>query len=215
MCGITGIFSTDPRDIIPEILRGMTTSIRHRGPDDEGYVFINTITSRCEPRVGDDTIIELKGKMKYLSAPLESGYDLAFGHRRLAILDLSTAGHQPMSNETGDLWIIHNGEIYNHEELRIELLDKGHVFKSRTDTEVILHSYEQWGEKSLNKFNGMWAFVIWDSRSKKLFCSRDRFGIKPFYYYFDGLKFIFSSEIKAILATDAMERKPNRQSIFD
>jgi asparagine synthase (glutamine-hydrolysing) len=215
MCGITGIFSTDPRDITPEILRGMTTSIRHRGPDDEGYIFINTITSRCEPRVGDDTIIELKGKMKHLSDPLESGYDLAFGHRRLSILDLSTTGHQPMSNETGDLWIIHNGEIYNHEELRIELLDKGHVFKSRTDTEVILHSYEQWGEKSLNKFNGMWAFVIWDSRSKKLFCSRDRFGIKPFYYYFDGLKFIFSSEIKAILTTDAMERKPNRQSIFD
>jgi asparagine synthase (glutamine-hydrolysing) len=215
VCGITGIFSTDPRDITPNILRGMTASIRHRGPDDEGYIFIDTAGSRFESRAGDDTVVEFKEKVKHLSAPLESGYDLALGHRRLSILDLSAAGHQPMSNETGDLWIVHNGEIYNHAALRLELMDRGHVFKSGTDTEVILHSYEQWGEQSPNKFNGMWAFAIWDSRSRKLFCSRDRFGIKPFYYYFDGFRFIFSSEIKAILETGAVERKPDRQSVFD
>jgi asparagine synthase (glutamine-hydrolysing) len=215
MCGITGIFSENAGEITPDLLQRMTKTLKHRGPDDEDYVFINTSTGRYEPRSGDESAPELRTMMKHVCAPIEFQFDLALGHRRLSILDLSAAGHQPMGNEEGSIWIVHNGEIYNHAELREELKDKGHLFKSRTDTEVILHSYEQWGEACLNRFNGMWAFAIWDSRSQKLFCSRDRFGIKPFYYFFKDGKFVFASEIKALLETGLIERKPNNQSIFD
>ena len=107
---------------------------------------------------------------------------IGLGHCRLSIIDLSEAGHQPMSNEDENLWIIYNGEIYNYLELRPELIKHGHKFKSNTDTEIIIHAYEEWDEKCLEKFNGDWAFAIWDKKKKELFCSRDRFGIKPFYY---------------------------------
>jgi len=215
MCGIVGIFSSDSSEVTPELLGRMTKTIRHRGPDDEGYVLINTSTGRCEPRAGDDTIAELRGTLKHLSASTEFTLDIALGHRRLSIIDLSAAGHQPMSNEEGTVWIAHNGEVYNHVELREELKSRGYRFRSRTDTEVILHSYEEWGHECLSRFNGMWAFAIWDSRERKLFCSRDRFGIKPFYYFFDGKRLLVASEIKAILQADFVVRKPNNQTVFD
>lgn len=215
MCGIAGIYGSDPQEVTPELLLNMTRSIRHRGPDDEGYALFDVSTGRCESRSGDDTVAEHRERMGHLSAPIESPFDLALGHRRLSIIDPSAAGHQPMGNEEGNTWIVHNGEIYNHAELRDELRDRGHRFGSRTDTEVILHSYEEWGTECLNRFNGMWAFAIWDGNSRKLFCSRDRFGIKPFYYYYDGRRFAFASEIKALLEADYIPRRPDNQAIFD
>ena len=136
------------------------------------------------------------------------GEKFVFGHRRLSIVDLSDAGHQPMQYLNRYV-ITFNGEIYNHLELRKELEKNGYVFQSHTDTEVIMASYDFWGVDCLNKFNGMWAFVIYDRLKDKYFMSRDRFGKKPFYYYKDQEKFIFGSEIKVILAHPDVESKPN------
>ena len=121
-------------------------------------------------------------------------------YRRLAIIDLSDDGLQPMTNEDGTLWLVFNGEIYNFIELREELIGKGHRFHSHSDSEVILHAYEEWGTECLQRFNGMWAFALWDCKTQQLLCARDRFGIKPFYYTECGGSFLFASEIKALLA---------------
>jgi asparagine synthase (glutamine-hydrolysing) len=120
------------------------------------------------------------------------------GHLRLSIVDLST-GQQPMFNEAGNLSIIYNGEIYNHADLRPSLERAGHVYKSHSDTEAIIHAYEGFGEDCVTRFRGMFAFAIWDSQKRRLFCARDRLGIKPLYYYFDGQLFAFASEIKALV----------------
>jgi asparagine synthase (glutamine-hydrolysing) len=124
---------------------------------------------------------------------------IGLAHRRLAIIDLSNDGLQPMTNEDGMLWLVYNGEIYNYVELREELTGKGHRFHSQSDTEVILHAYEEWDTGCLQRFNGMWAFALWDDRRQQLFCARDRFGIKPFYYTEINGSFLFASEIKALL----------------
>jgi len=141
--------------------------------------------------------------------------NIGFAHRRLSIIDLSSVGHQPMSNEEKTIWIIHNGEVYNYLEIREDLRKKGYRFRSNTDTEVILYSYQEYGVKCLQRFNGMWAFAIWDERERKLFCARDRFGIKPFYYFFDGKKFVFASEIKGILEDKNIPKEPNEQIIYN
>ena len=125
---------------------------------------------------------------------------VGLGHRRLAIIDLSPTGHQPMGNEHGDVLIVYNGELYNYQKLRAELQGAGHRFHSKSDTEVIVHAYEEWGSACLERLNGHFAFAIWDSRHSQLLLARDRFGTRPLYYYFDGAKFLFGSEIKAILA---------------
>jgi asparagine synthase (glutamine-hydrolysing) len=119
--------------------------------------------------------------------------------RRLSIIDLAR-GHQPIANEDGSIWIVFNGEIYNHRELRRELVSRGHFFRTESDTEVILHLYEDRGERVVEELRGMFAFAIWDTRRRKLLLARDRFGQKPLFYRFDGRRFLFSSEIKAILA---------------
>ena len=121
------------------------------------------------------------------------------GHRRLAILDLSERGQQPMSYWEGRYWITFNGEIYNFLEIKKELMTKGHRFQSESDTEVVLASYAEWGEKCLEKFNGMWAFAIWDSEKKELFLSRDRFGKKPLFWFHGRGTFAFASELTALL----------------
>lgn len=135
---------------------------------------------------------------------------VSLGQTRLSIIDLSNAGNQPMSNENGDIWIVYNGETYNFKELKESL--KGHKFNSETDTEVLIHLYEEHGIEMLPMLNGMFAFCIYDSTNKKLFLARDRTGVKPLYYYFDGRKFIFSSEIKSILAHD-IPKKINYDSL--
>jgi len=135
--------------------------------------------------------------------PDDSGYyfkeNVGFGFRRLSIIDLNN-GHQPLSNEDGTIWIVFNGEIYNHLTLREELIKRGHQFKTKSDTETIVHLYEEYGSDCVNHLRGMFGFAIWDEKKKKLFCARDRFGIKPFFYYIDNEKLIFGSEIKCILS---------------
>ncbi|MGH7791248.1 MAG: asparagine synthase (glutamine-hydrolyzing), partial [Thermodesulfobacteriota bacterium] len=125
--------------------------------------------------------------------------NLGLGMRRLSIIDLST-GHQPISNEDGTIWIVFNGEIYNHLDIRKELESKGHKFSTNTDTEAIVHAYEEFGENCVDKLRGMFAFAIWDKAKRKLFLARDRIGIKPLYYFIDDKRFIFGSELKVILA---------------
>jgi len=151
--------------------------------------------------------------------PDDEGYYLegpiGLGHCRLSIIDLTPAGHQPMSNEDGTIWLVFNGEIYNFLDLVADLRSKGHIFQSRTDGEVIIHAYEQYGIKCLSRFNGMWAFALWDERNHRLFCARDRLGVKPFYYHFDGYRFLFASEIKALLQDKNIKRQPNDLIIFD
>lgn len=144
---------------------------------------------------------------------LESGIGLA--HRRLSIIDLSHKGRQPMSSTDKKLWIVFNGEIYNYQELRSELLSYGYTFHSETDTEIILNAYAKWGKDCLSHFNGMWSFAIWDSVKEELFCARDRFAIKPFVYYYNGTTFIFASEIKALLQHPLIKAIPNYQAIYD
>lgn len=140
---------------------------------------------------------------------------LSLGHRRLSIIDLSEHGRQPMFNEDGSICLIFNGEIYNFRELRAELEPKGHVFDSNADSEVILHAYEEYGVDALHRLRGMFAFGIWDSRKSALFLARDRIGIKPLYYYNKNGKFIFASEIKAILQDPALSRELNHQALYD
>lgn len=167
MCGICGKLNFDrAATIAPALCKEMADTIRHRGPDDEGY---------------------------YVSGPVGLGF------RRLSIIDLNT-GHQPLSNEDGTVWIVFNGEIYNYQELRQQLQAKGHVFSTKTDTEVIVHLYEEYGEACVEKLRGMFAFAIWDDRQKVLLLARDRVGIKPLYYRLTDKSIIFGSEIKTILA---------------
>ena len=127
-------------------------------------------------------------------------------HRRLAIIDLSTAAGQPMCNEDGSLWITFNGEIYNFHELRRELEKQGHVFRTHSDTEVIVHAYEEFGRHCLERLRGMFAFAIWDGRTRTLFLARDRVGKKPLFYFYAADRFLFASEIKALFADDTVPR---------
>ncbi len=138
----------------------------------------------------------------------------SLGNARLSILDLSTRGNQPMSARNGKLWIVYNGEVYNFPEIKKELTARGYKFNSHTDTEVVLKSYEEYGPGCLEKFNGMFAFAIWDEEKKELFLARDRIGIKPLYYYFKDGKLIFGSEIKSILEADCVRKEVNLQSMY-
>lgn len=138
---------------------------------------------------------------------------VGLGHRRLSIIDLA-GGHQPMSNEDGTVWIVFNGEIYNHAALRRDLEARGHRYRTRCDTETILHLYEEEGPDCVHRLEGMFAFVIWDSRRQTLFGARDRIGIKPFYYHQDGGRFLFASEIKSILKHPGVSREIDREGLY-
>lgn len=137
--------------------------------------------------------------------------NVGLGHRRLSIIDLSPLGHQPMFNEDGSIALVYNGEIYNFAELCPPLCGKGHAFASKSDTEVIIHAYEEWGFDSLQKFNGMFAFALWDGKRRALWLVRDRLGVKPLYYYWDGEILVFASEIKPILKTGAVRPALNEE----
>lgn len=159
-----------------------------------------------EGAVTEDLVASMRDTMTHRGPDGEGTYiskdrRLGLGHRRLSIVDLSPAGAQPMTNEDGTLWIAFNGEIYNHEALRRELEPKGHRYRSRSDTETLLHGYEEWGEKLLDRLEGMFAIALWDEKKQELFVARDRMGVKPLYWTLDGKgRFLFASEIKAILA---------------
>lgn len=191
MCGIVGVIS---KQAFPaSFIQSMNNTLIHRGPDCEGYL------------LGGTHEFDINSPQCNI---IDSPIPFAFGHRRLAILDLSEQGNQPMCYR-GRYWIIYNGEVYNHVEIREELETLGYTFRSQTDTEVIMASYDAWGVDCLNRFNGMWAFALYDSKTEEIFISRDRFGVKPLYYYQDNQHFIFGSEIKALLKHPAVTKEPN------
>ncbi|GBC59248.1 asparagine synthase [Desulfonema ishimotonii] len=198
MCGIVGILNKDARPVDPAILGKMTDTLIHRGPDDEGY-YINSTETRAE-------------NAKWKKAAGRGNVGL--GQRRLSIIDLS-GGHQPMTNEDHTVWISFNGEIYNFQELKKELVAKGHQFRTNSDTEAIIHGYEEWGKACVSRLRGMFAFAIWDENRKRLFMARDRLGIKPLYYYTDNTKFLFGSEIKAIVAHPDVRREVSPKALYD
>ena len=137
------------------------------------------------------------------------GGNVGLAMRRLSIIDLQN-GHQPMANEDQNLWTVYNGEIYNHEQLRGVLESRGHRYRTRSDTETILHLYEEYGADCVQHLQGMFAFAIWNKRDRRLFAARDRLGIKPLYYSYDGATFLFASEIKAILACPGVRTEFNK-----
>ncbi|MDH7499785.1 MAG: asparagine synthase (glutamine-hydrolyzing) [candidate division NC10 bacterium] len=213
MCGIVGIWNQGGRPVDLGALQRATARLRHRGPDDEGYLLVDREKDRvisCRGRDSDPNL-----DLPQIEDFLGERFDLAFGFRRLAILDLSPTGHQPMSNEDGTLWLVLNGEIYNYLDLRQRLEARGHRFASRTDTEVLLHGYEEYGEMILEHLNGMFAFALWDGRARRLFCARDRLGIKPFYYHLDPEALLFSSEIKALLEARPQLKSANLPYLKD
>ena len=215
MCGIAGIFSPGGKPIDSRLLVRMTNSLRHRGPDDEGYILAQTASATAQPFRGSDTISAITHPGINDRAILGRNSNLGLGWRRLSIIDLSPTGHQPMSNADQSIWIVFNGEIYNYVELRKELSAQGFVFRTQSDTEAIIHAYAAWGQDCVNHLNGMWAFSLYDALNKQLFCARDRFGIKPFYYSWDGTTFSFASEIKALLESDAIKRSANKEMVYD
>jgi asparagine synthase (glutamine-hydrolysing) len=200
MCGIIGRWNLDGAPVDLELLETATDAMAHRGPDDEGYVALDPGGGAPPvPLAGRRTAAGvLDCDLPYAPRPGRTTprpAPLVLGQARLAIIDLSPRGHQPMCNEDGSVWVTFGGEIYNHRELRDSLVDRGHRFRSETDTEVLVHGYELWGEDLLERLNGMWALAIWDARRRLLFCARDRLGIKPFYYMYSGQSFAFASEI--------------------
>src|SRR5213594_4027111 len=187
MCGIVGAFSfTNSGFRVSErYLIRMRDTMSHRGPDGAG-IFIS------------------------------SDRRLALGHRRLAIIDLSERAAQPMTNEDDTLWVTFNGEIYNHAEIRAELERRGgHRWKTNhSDTEVILHAFEQWGIDCIHKFRGMFAIALWDAKQRQLWLIRDRIGVKPLYYSIHHGRITFASEIKALLEDDEQERAVNEEALY-
>ncbi|MEE9271176.1 MAG: asparagine synthase (glutamine-hydrolyzing) [Candidatus Krumholzibacteria bacterium] len=177
MCGICGkLVWNDPRGVSEQLVRDMSAVLAHRGPDGSGEHLWN------------DTTVAI-----------------GLGHRRLSIIDLSDAGRQPMSNESGTIWVVHNGEIYNFRELRAELETFGYRFHSKTDTEVIVHAYEKWGTSCVERLQGMFAFAVWDQPRRRLFIARDRVGIKPLYYSARPDSLLFASELKALMQDPTLD----------
>jgi asparagine synthase (glutamine-hydrolysing) len=201
MCGITGIAYKKYLSSA-SCIKKMAGAIAHRGPDGEGFIAVNSSAG---------SITELSGEKTPVDLPPLAGFganaDIYLAHRRLSIIDLSKAGHQPMANKQKDIWITFNGEIYNYKSLRNEMSE--FEFKSNTDTEVLLYAYQKWGIDCIKRFNGMWAFVIYDAKKKILFGARDKFGVKPLYYTQNNDFFAFNSEVKGLLASPEMSHKIN------
>jgi asparagine synthase (glutamine-hydrolysing) len=189
MCGICGKISLERDRVSQDLITAMMGALAHRGPDDAGQYKKAIPTGRgAEITVG-------------------------LGHRRLSIIDLSPDGRQPMTNEDGSIWVVFNGEIYNHQALRQELIIRGHRFRSRADTEVLLHLYEDKGIDALRQVNGMFAVAIWDEPRRRLYLCRDRLGIKPLVYYYDQTSLVFASEIRALLQDAAVPREIDWQAL--
>jgi len=189
MCGINGLIGIANTNIAKQKVIAMNNRMRHRGADDEG-VFVQE--------------------------------NIALGHRRLSIIDLSAAGHQPMSSFDGRYQIVYNGELYNFKELKFELQrvvagsnQQAYIFQTNTDTEVIIAAYIRWGADCVKRFNGMFAFAIWDTLNKELFIARDRLGIKPLYYFYTNGVFGFSSEIRSLLASELLPKKLDENALID
>ncbi len=182
MCGIAGIFEFNRQhEISGDLIRRMTRTIVHRGPDDDGVLV---------------------------------GPGIGLGFRRLSIIDVA-GGHQPIPNEDGSIWVMLNGEIYNYPELRAELEGCGHAFKTRSDTETVVHLYEEYGTDCFGRLRGMFAIALWDSRRRRLLLARDRVGKKPLFYAADGQHVLFGSELKTVLASGEVSRTLDPQALSD
>ena len=200
MCGIAGIHAWGARRFEPSLVQAMTETLAHRGPDDGGYAaFTGPGAQPASWRRGEP--------------PPTTGTRTALGNRRLKIVDLSAAGHQPMTD--GRRWVVCNGEIYNHLELRPELERIGYTFISWCDTEVVLHAFDAWGTDCFARFNGMWAIAIYDQRDGSLVLSRDRFGVKPLYVHRGRDQLVFGSEVKALLRHTEVPREPDLATVYN
>ncbi len=175
-------------------------------------------TLNWEPALDEAALQAMTARIAH-RGPDDAGHwrdDLvALGFRRLSIIDLSPAGQQPMTNEDSSLWLVYNGETYNYPELRTQLLQHGHTFHSQTDSECLLHGYEEWGPQMVARLRGMVAFALWDQPNQTLLLGRDRLGIKPLYYYWDGRRFAFASEIKALTALPAIDLSIDHSALWD
>lgn len=198
MCGIAGVFNFHRRPLARNLLKKMADSIAHRGPDDHRYLFGGAYGFDYHRHTIDPT----ENRSAWVG----------LAHRRLSIVDLAH-GHQPMPNEDHTIWLIYNGEIFNYQELRTQL--QNHHFATRSDTETILHLYEDLGTNSALKLNGQFAFALWDGRENSLWLVRDRFGIKPLYYTLQDDRLIFASEIKAILQDERLPRQLNYSALAE
>ncbi|MEI7556402.1 asparagine synthase (glutamine-hydrolyzing) [Candidatus Chlorohelix sp.] len=183
MCGIAGIIDLE-KSVNQDILLKMCQLISHRGPDDAGIFLENA-----------------------------SKLSIGLGSLRLSILDLSLAGHMPMKNRTGDIVLVYNGEIYNHNELKVDLEKRAYQYHSRTDTETLLYAYEEFGLDCFKNLNGMFAVAIYDRRNARVVLARDRMGIKPLYYFWNGKRLIFSSELKSLMTHPDIIRKLNQEAL--
>jgi asparagine synthase (glutamine-hydrolysing) len=202
MCGIAGIVAVGGFE--PHRLVAMTHLVSYRGPSGFGFAYIQPGTTASVE------IVHNEDRARHQATPV-----IGLGSRRLAILDISQMGTQPMQIADGDLCITFNGEIYNFQEIRRDLEPLGHRFRTGTDTEVILHAYQEWGQECVQRFNGMWSFAIWDRPKQQLFCSRDRFGVKPFYYAMHHGCFYFGSEIKQVLLASNIPRVANPAAVYN
>lgn len=205
MCGIAGLWRRGKLNAHDGLrLEKMSGAIAHRGPDDYGYLLADSRSGLSQS--GQTT-----------AAPFAP--DVLLSSRRLAILDLTSEARQPLANEAGDVFVVFNGAIHNYIELREQLQARGHVFRTHTDTEIIVHAYEEWDADCARRFNGMWAYAIWDGKNRRLVCSRDRFGIKPLLLAHSDKTFYFASEAKAIFAGSEIEPVPDwtflRRTIID
>ena len=198
MCGIAGLVSASSRTMCRDEMAGLFRGFAHRGPDDQGWLSLDRDGAVRRARDAGD----VRSQVLLL-------------HRRLAILDLSESGWQPMSSRDGRLHVVYNGEIYNFVELRRELQGLGHAFRSTSDTEVLLAAYAQWGPGALERLVGMFAFAILDLEERSLFLARDFFGIKPLYYTVGPGGFAFASETRTLLAMTGMRRGANAQRVYD
>ncbi|HEY6867450.1 MAG TPA: asparagine synthase (glutamine-hydrolyzing) [Candidatus Eisenbacteria bacterium] len=244
MCGIAGLMELDGRANLGR-LHQMSRLLRHRGPDDEGVVLLDPVSGGWFTLGGPDTPADVfasrhayapghRGRSAASSglppdpgfghadearrappAPADVHYPVGLLHRRLSIVDLSPGGHQPMCDPTGACWITYNGEIYNHVELRAELEAEGERFATTSDTEVILALYRRFGIDGLSRMNGMFALALWDAGRRELVCARDRFGVKPFYYQWDGRSFAFASDPVALVLTQPRRVAPRLDAVRD
>lgn len=214
MCGLSAIFAPETH-VRPTDLVRMTRAVTHRGPDDGGFVFIDGSENRLPLFVRD---IDGNRPEAEILGDLAGGIriEVGMGHRRLSIVDLSSAGTQPMASPDGRYWVTYNGEIYNHVELREELARLGHAFRSTSDTEVLLAAYAHWGQQCLERFNGMFAFVLYDRRERTVFVARDRFGVKPLYYWrAPNGALHFASEVKQFAELPGWRPRLNGARAYD
>ena len=197
VCGIVAVWQRDGANVDAATLAVATRRLRHRGPDGRGCMMLSSRDEERQPFLDDDAVDDLAAGRRGVA---DVRGDVGLGHTRLSLVDLSPRGRQPMGDDAAPFTITYNGELYNYRELRTELQGLGHRFTSTSDTEVVLHAYEEWGVAAMERFVGMWAFALWDGRQRRLVAARDRLGIKPLVYFVDDRHAVCASELRALVA---------------